>query len=239
MNPTGARKNDFDRRKIKLGINIYAGISDCRTAFSATAVADTYREKSMTELNTIGSIDDLLDIVILENFCTKKGCTTCGAKQFRGKFEQFLQTLAHKEFMQQRLTGTEPNVAYNSLEMTKVLLMSLRSLTDGSVCGARPELKEKRQAAIDHLLQFAWDSSDPEDREQKIRNTLVGTKAGQRYEEMLAHYKARLEASSPSSKERERLRTQTEFQTTFYWRTKRKEEIDRIWWAKHPKGKIQ
>lgn len=193
----------------------------------------------MTELNTIGSIDDLLDIVILENFCTKKGCTTCGARDFRQKFENFLRTLARKEFVQERLTGTEPNVAYSSKLMTKVLLMSMRSLSDGSVCGARPELREKRQAAIDHLLQFAWDSSDPVDREQMMRNTLAGTKAGQRYEEMLAHYKTRLEARSPGSKERERLRYQTELKTTFYWRTKRKEEIDRIWWSKHPKGKVQ
>ena len=193
----------------------------------------------MTELNTIGSIDDLLDIVILENFCTKKGCTTCGARDFRQKFENFLRTLAHKEFVQERLTGTEPNVAYSSKLMTKVLLMSMRSLTDGSVCEVRPELRENRQAAIDHLLQFAWDSSDPVEREQMMRNTLAGTKAGQRYEEMLAHYKARLEARSPGPKELERLRYQTELQTTFYWRTKRKEEIDRIWWSKHPKGKVQ
>ena len=188
----------------------------------------------MPHLNSISCIDDFLDIVVLENFCTQKGCSTCGAAPFRAKLTEYLKGLAGEMARQERQANREPAGDCRAVELVDILIQKLRTVTDGSLVPTNQDFATRRQKAIDHLLMYIWDVSDPETRELWMCEQLHGTKVGGRYQQMLAHHKAKLERGEDTKATRER--KAMELRDRIYFRSKRKEEIDRIWYAKHPRS---
>lgn len=184
-------------------------------------------------LNAFENLDDLLDAAALENLCCKRGCTTCGAGFFRQKVSDFLAFKMRKPRV--RVAG---NFGDHELtpDQVRVLAEELAKVRDGVLWQVRPRVAYIRSNAIDFLIQEVWDFSPRDTREEWMRSVLGSSKAGRRYEEMLAHYKAYLrrqaeydarnspEIVAQRKAEKARLREQR-----LQGRAVRKAEIDRLW----------
>ncbi|MDA0892063.1 MAG: hypothetical protein O3C15_07055 [Proteobacteria bacterium] len=187
----------------------------------------------MSHLNTFENLDDLLDAAVLENLCCRRGCTTCGASFFRQKVADFLAFKMRKP--RHRVSG---NFGDHELspDQVQVLAEELRKVTEGLVVRFRMRARRVRSEAIDFLIQEVWDFAPRTTREEWMRNVLGGSIAGQRFEQMLAHYNEMLrrraiydEQNSPAGialrkAEKARLRDER-----LEERAIRKAEIDRLW----------
>jgi hypothetical protein len=121
-------------------------------------------------------------------------------------------------------------------DQVRVLAEELVNVRNGVLCQVRPRAEYIRSKAIDFLIQEVWDFSPRDTREEWMRSVLGSSKAGRRYEEMLAHYKAYLrrraeyvaqnsaEIVAQRKAEKARLREQR-----LQERAVRKDEIDRLW----------
>lgn len=187
----------------------------------------------MSHLNTFENLDDLLDAAVLENLCCRRGCTTCGAGLFRQKVADFLAFKMRKP--RQRVSG---NFGSHELspDQVQVLAEELRKVTDGLIVRFRMRAQRTRSEAMDFLIQEVWDFSPCATREEWMRSILGDSMAGQRFEQMLAHYNEMLrrraiyeEQNSPAGiafrkAEKARLRDER-----IRERAIRKAEIDRLW----------
>lgn len=121
-------------------------------------------------------------------------------------------------------------------DQVRVLAEELAKVRDGVLWQVRPRVGYTRSNAIDFLIQEVWDFYPRDTREEWMRSVLGSSKAGRRYEEMLAHCKAYLrrqaeydarnspEIVAQRKAEKARLREQR-----LRERAARKAEIDRLW----------
>ena len=191
----------------------------------------------MSRLNTFENLDDLLDAAVLENLCFSRRCTTCGAGPFRQKLTNFLASK-----MRKFRHGVSGKIGKNELspDQVKVMTEELRKVTEGSLARFRLRALNARSEAIDFLIQEVWDFSPHETREEWMRRALGDSIAGQRFEQMLTHYKEKLrrraiyeEQNSPSgiaARKAEKARLRDE---RLKERAIRKAEIDRLWKEKN------
>lgn len=191
----------------------------------------------MSHLNAFENLDDLLDAVVLENLCCRRGCTTCGAGFFRQKVADFLAFKLRTS--RYRVSGNTGDHRL-SPDQVRILAEELRKVTEGLVTRFRPRALRRRSEAIDFLIQEVWDFSPRATREEWMRTVLGDSIAGQRYEQMLLHYNEMQrrraiyeEQNSPSAialrkAEKARLREER-----LRERAIRKAEIDRIWKEKN------
>lgn len=180
----------------------------------------------MSHLNTFENLDDLLDAVVLENLCCKRGCSTCGAFFFRQKVADYLAFKMRKP--RYPVSGNSGDHKL-SQDQAQVLAEELRKVTEGLVARFRMRAWELRSRAIDFLIQEVWDFSPQATREVWMRNILGHSMAGRRFEQMLAHYNEMLQQNSPGGiavrkAEKARLRDER-----LRERAIRKAEIDRLW----------
>ncbi len=160
---------------------------------------------------------------VKKDLCTKIGCTTCGAQEFRGGLLVVLAQASN--------TLPTPKMNRNTALQVARALANVQPAEDQS---------GKFEEAVRLVLFEIWYTVGEATAERELESVLVGSWAGGVLARMKEHYRARMEArrrhneeNSPeritqSREEKQRLRQQKHAE-----RLVRKKERDQLWREKH------